>query len=175
MPDEGSAVTSPVGRRDLTRNWVAFIALAGGIVVADQLVKAWIVGHFELGKPVQVVGDLVRIWYVQNSGALFGLFQDQAILFAAASIAVIALIVWYHGHAVASSGWLATLALGLLLGGAIGNLIDRIRFGHVVDFVDMGIGGWRFYTYNVADSAISCAILLLIIMAIVPRRAGATG
>ena len=58
--------------------------------------------------------------------------------------------------------WLTTLALGLLLGGAIGNLIDRIRFGYVVDFVDIGAGTWRWYIFNVADMAVSCFFLLLI-------------
>jgi signal peptidase II len=106
---------------------------------------------------------------VANTGALFGLFRDQAVLFAALSIGVIALIVWYHGHAVADSGWLATVALGLLLGGAAGNLIDRVRLGHVVDFVDMGFpGGWRFYTWNVADAAITISIVLLLLMALIP-------
>jgi signal peptidase II len=89
-----------------------------------------------------------------------------------------ALIVWYHGRAVAGSGWLATVALGLLLGGAVGNFIDRARLGHVVDFVDMGFpGGWRFYTWNVADAAITISILLLLLMAILPplRREAAAG
>ena len=68
-----------------------------------------------------------------------------------------------------ASSWLTTVALGLLLGGAIGNLIDRIRFGYVIDWVDMGIGSWRFYTFNVADSAISIAIVLLLAAAIFGR------
>ena len=64
---------------------------------------------------------------------------------------------------------MTTIALGLLLGGAIGNLIDRLRYGYVVDFVDMGIGQWRFYTFNVADAAITTAIVLLLAMAVFPR------
>jgi len=153
----------------VSRHRAAFFGLAAAIIVADQLSKAWIVASFTFGEPVEVLGAWVRIWYVANTGALFGLFRDQAAIFAALSIAVIALIIWYHGRAVAGSGVLATLALGLLLGGAVGNFIDRIRLGHVVDFVDMGIpDGWRFYTWNVADAAISTSILLLLLMAIVP-------
>ena len=68
-----------------------------------------------------------------------------------------------------------TLTLGLLLGGAIGNAIDRLRFNHVVDFVDAGIGDLRFYTFNVADSCISAAVLLLLLMAIRPRLAEPRG
>ena len=70
-----------------------------------------------------------------------------------------------------------TIALGLLLGGAIGNLLDRLRLGYVVDFVDMGIGSLRFYTFNVADAAIRSSILLLLAMALSPSLAewGADG
>ena len=153
----------------MSRHWVAFFGIAAAVIVADQLSKAWIVANFPFGEPVEILGAWLRVWYVANTGALFGLFRDQAVLFAALSIGVIALIVWYHGHAVADSGWLATVALGLLLGGAVGNLIDRVRLGHVVDFVDMGFpGGWRFYTWNVADAAITISILLLLVMAVLP-------
>jgi signal peptidase II len=153
----------------MSRHWVAFFGIAGAVIVADQLSKAWIVADFPFGEPVEILGAWLRVWYVANTGALFGLFRDQAVLFAAFSIGVIALIVWYHGHAVADSGWLATVALGLLLGGAVGNLIDRVRLGHVVDFVDMGFpGGWRFYTWNVADAAITISIVLLLVMAVLP-------
>ena len=80
---------------------------------------------------------------------MFGLFKDQALLFGLVSIGVVGLIVWYHG----SSGrnTLLSVALGLLLGGALGNMLDRLRLGYVVDFVDIGIGDLRFYTFNVAD------------------------
>jgi len=153
----------------MSRHWVAFFGIAAAVIVADQLSKAWIVANFPFGEPVEILGAWLRVWYVANTGALFGLFRDQAVLFAALSIGVIALIVWYHGHAVADSGWLATVALGLLLGGAVGNLIDRVRLGHVVDFVDMGFpGGWRFYTWNVADAAITISIVLLLVMAVLP-------
>jgi len=150
--------------------WVAFLVLAAGIVIADQLAKAWVVATVAFGSVLPVFGDYVRIWHVHNTGALFGLFRDQAVLFAALSIGVVALIVWFHGRSVVTNGWLATLALGLLLGGAVGNLADRLRLGYVVDFVDMGVGDLRFYTYNVADAAISTALVLLILMAFWPSR-----
>ncbi len=151
------------------RHRVAFVVLALAIVVADQVTKSIVVSNAPLGRPVQVLGDWLRIWYVHNSGALFGLFPDQAPAFALLSIGVIALIVWYHERAVITNGRLATLTLGLLLGGALGNFIDRIRLGHVVDFVDMGFpGGWRFYTWNIADSAITISICLLLLMAVLP-------
>lgn len=171
-------VTTPTGDgqarqvRPIERpRWGLFVGLGVTVVVLDQLVKAWIVGSgaFEVGRPVPVVGDLVRITVSHNQGALFGLFQGSAPLFALVSLAVLGIIVWYHARA--GQQLLVSLALGFLIGGAIGNLIDRLRLGYVVDFVDAGLGGWRWYTFNVADASISLAILLLIFLAIRPERA----
>ena len=151
-------------------NWPVFVGLAAAIVGVDQLVKAWIVATIDPGEQISIIGDLVRLIHTQNSGAVFGLFRDNALLFGLASMAVVGLIVLYHGRSPRSS--FLSVTLGLLLGGAIGNLIDRLRFGHVVDFVDAGIGDLRFYTFNVADSAISLSILLLIVLALRPSLAG---
>ena len=134
-------------------------------------------GHVAPGEVREVVGDFIRLVHHQNSGALFGLFHDQAILFGLISIGVIGLIVGYHARS--GRSLYMSVALGFLLGGAIGNLIDRLRLGYVVDFVDIGIGSLRFYTFNVADSAISTAIVLLVAVAIIPSLArlaeGSTG
>ncbi|MEW5991191.1 MAG: signal peptidase II [Chloroflexota bacterium] len=150
--------------------WAPFVVLAASIVVIDQLTKAWITQELAPDGAISIVGDYLRLQYTQNSGALFGLFRGQAAPFAILSLAVIALIVAYHGRS-GRSPYL-TLTLGLLLGGAIGNAIDRLRLNYVVDFVDAGIGGLRFYTFNVADSCISAAILLLLLMAVRPSLAG---
>ncbi len=150
-------------------HWGVFLGIAGVVVVLDQLTKAWLVANVALGEVREVVGDSVRLVHHQNSGALFGLFRDQAIVFGLLSIVVIGLIVGYHARS-GRSRYLS-IALGFLLGGAIGNLIDRLRLGYVVDFVDIGIGNLRFYTFNVADSAISTAIVLLVAVAFLPRLA----
>jgi signal peptidase II len=139
------------------------------VVVGDQLSKAWIKSTLAPGASMPVIGDLVRLVHGQNSGALFGLFRDNAVLFGLVSIAVIALIVVYHGRS-GRSPYLS-VTLGLLLGGALGNMIDRLTIGYVVDFVDAGIGSVRFYTFNVADSAITLAVLLLLLVAIRPSLA----
>ncbi len=143
------------------------------IVILDQLTKAILVANLDPGQIVSVVGDYIRLVFSQNSGALFGLFRDQAILFAIASLVVIGLIVAFHGQSERSL--YLSIALGLLLGGAIGNMIDRLRLGYVVDFVDIGIGGFRWYTFNVADAAISTALVMLFAVAFIPRLCQARG
>ena len=146
--------------------WLLFGGLAAIVLVLDQLSKAWIVANVAPGQVVDVVGSWVRLIFSRNDGALFGLFGSSATLFAVGSLAVLGLIIWYHGRSPRSI--LLSIALGLLLGGALGNLIDRVRLGYVVDFVDMGVGTLRFFTFNVGDSAISTAILLLLILALRP-------
>ncbi len=150
------------------RRWVAFLAVAAVVVVADQAAKTYVVANHPLGQPAQVLGDLVRIWYIHNAGALFGLFQQSALIFGLVSLLVIGVIVWLHARTSASGGWLVTVGLGLLLGGAVGNAIDRFRYGYVVDFVDLGIGGWRFFTFNIADACIDIGILIVIVVALLP-------
>jgi signal peptidase II len=150
--------------------WAAFAGLAIVVVVADQLTKAWLVSKLAPGQSIQVIGDLVRLVHSQNTGGLFGLLRGQAAPFAALSLVVVALIVAYHGRS-GRSAYL-TLTLGLLLGGAIGNLLDRVRLGYVVDFVDAGIGTLRWYTFNVADASISLAILLLVAATLRPSLMG---
>ena len=151
-------------------HWGVFLGLAAVVVVLDQLSKAWLVANVGPGDIQPVLGDWIRLVYHQNSGALFGLFHDQAILFGLISIVVIAIIVGYHGRS--GRSLYLSLALGFLLGGAIGNMIDRLRLGYVVDFVDIGIGSFRWFTFNVADAAISCSIVMLIAAALIPSLAG---
>jgi len=146
--------------------WPPFVALTAGVVVVDQVTKAWLVSTLSPGESTPIVGDLLRLVYSQNNGGLFGLFRGQAVPFALLSLGVMGLIAAYHARS-GRSPYL-TLTLGLLLGGALGNAIDRVRLGYVVDFVDAGIGSVRWYTFNVADSAISLAILLLIAASLRP-------
>lgn len=160
MPDTTGAVRR--GRA----HWVTFFGVAATVLILDQLAKAWLVGQLSPGEVMIVVGDFVRLIHSQNSGALFGLFRDNAVIFGIISLAVIGLIVAYHGRAGRSQ--YLSIALGLLLGGALGNVTDRLRLGYVVDFVDIGIGDVRWYTFNVADAAISLAIVMLIGAAFVP-------
>lgn len=163
---------------DRRRRWLAFFAIAAVVIVADQVSKLWIDANFPLAstnpaaggtEPTPVLGEFVRIAKTYNTGGIFGLIGNSAAVLALASTVVIALIVVYQWREGLGGPWLLTLALGLLLGGAVGNFIDRVRKGAVVDFVDMGIGDLRWYTFNVADAAISTSLLLLILLTVVPQ------
>ena len=157
-----------VAQPPVTRSrWLLFGALAIAIVVFDQVTKAVVVGSLAVGQRVDVIDGLVRIVHSRNSGILFGMLPDSAPLFAVVSLLVLVLILLYESRA--GRSLVTTLALGLLLGGAIGNLLDRIRYASVVDFVDLGVGSLRWYTFNVADAAISTALVLLVVQALVPR------
>ena len=140
--------------------WRVFVGLAAAVAIVDQVTKDWLRSLLEPRQSVEVFGDWVRLVHAQNAGGLFGLFQGQVSVFALVSIVVVGLLIAYHARA--GDSRYTSITLGLLLGGAIGNLTDRLRLGYVVDFVDLGIGDLRWYTFNVADTAISFALLLLI-------------
>ena len=163
------------------RRWALFLGLAAVVVLLDQLSKTWVDATFELasrripagepGGPTEVLGGLVRIAKTYNDGAIFGLLEAAAPVLAVVTLFVVAGITWYEWRHGAAMGPLVTIGLALLLGGAVGNLIDRFRFGHVVDFVDMGIGTSRWYAYNVSDAAVFVGIVALFGAALLGDRA----
>jgi signal peptidase II len=139
--------------------------------VTDQVLKRWVIANYEGKGPTPIIGDWFRIDLIHNGGGLFGLFQGSAPIFALVTVVVVAVLVALE----IGSGWrswLVTITLGLLLGGAFGNFIDRFRFGYVVDFADIGIGTWRFYIFNIADSAVTVAILLMLVLWFVAPHLG---
>jgi signal peptidase II len=166
----GGTSGAAVGTARTGANWIVFVATAAVVVVLDQASKAWLAANVSPGSVVHVVGDSVRLVFSRNSGALFGFFRDNAILFGLASLLVVGLIVVYHGRS--GRSLYLSITLGLLLGGALGNMADRLRLGYVIDFVDIGIGDFRWYTFNMADAAISAAIVLLVAAAFVPALSG---
>ena len=168
VEDEAAEATPErAWRRPSIGRWMVFAAIAILVAVVDQLSKGWIVANLAPGAAKVVVPDLLNLVHGQNSGILFGMLPQSAGAFALVSLAVTGLIVVYHWKA--GRGIVTTIALGLLLGGAIGNLLDRLNHGYVVDWVDMGIGMARFWTYNIADACITTAIILLLVMAVFPK------
>jgi signal peptidase II len=110
-----------------------------------------------------VVGDWFQLRLVYNPGAAFGLDLGPMSRWIFMVIAIAAVILLYRYHRGAQAGdWFRQLALGLVSGGAVGNLVDRLRSGQgVVDFLDLGVGVWRWPTFNVADMAVSCGAIAL--------------
>ena len=117
----------------------------------------------DLGMPQQLIGSFLQIIRGENRGGLFGIVQGSAPLLAALSIGVILALVIFHEREREAHVTALTVGVGLLIGGAIGNFIDRLVFGYVLDFIDVGVGSLRFWTFNVADAGISFGILILLV------------
>ncbi len=137
------------------------------IVACDQFTKTLVDRAFELHESRVLIDGLLRLTYVQNHGAAFGLLADaglpnQALLFTAVSVLALTAIGVYAWK-LPSSQRLAQHALALVMGGALGNLIDRARHGYVIDFVDVHWGLHHWPAFNVADSAISVGVALLVL------------
>ena len=144
------------------------IALVAGVgifvFVLDRITKMWVEQNIPLHEGRQVVGDYVRIVHTQNTGAAFGLLPERTTLLSILSVVAVLAIVYYYRQ-FANSSPLVTATLGMQLGGAFGNLFDRVRQGYVVDFVDVGIpGGLRFWAFNVADSSIVLGIIFVTLL-----------
>lgn len=135
---------------------LTFFLIALIVVALDQISKFFIRANMALGQSIPEEG-FFRITYGTNEGGVFGLFANQAFLITLTAIVGVAAILVYSRYPQANRV-LVRVALGLLLGGAVGNLIDRIRFGEVVDFID--VGAWP--VFNVADSAVVVGVILII-------------
>jgi signal peptidase II len=136
------------------------VGVAVVVFAVDRITKAWVSDNIPLGTARPVVGDYVRIVHAQNTGAAFGLLPERTTLLSILSVVAVLAIVYYYRQ-IASNSALVSATLGMQLGGAFGNLLDRIRQGYVVDFVDVGLGDVRFWAFNVADSSIVVGIILV--------------
>ncbi len=134
------------------RMLVAFFVAAGSVVL-DQVTKRIVVGSLEPGVPVPVAGDIVRFLLRYNEGAAFSFSWGGPLLLALLSAAAAVLIIVFIVRCRKCAGR-TYIALGAVLGGALGNLIDRIIYGKVIDFIDVGASGLRWPTFNVADISI---------------------
>ncbi|HEY7526625.1 MAG TPA: signal peptidase II [Candidatus Limnocylindria bacterium] len=132
------------------------------IVVVDQVTKALVVANLDIGQQVPVLGDLLMIWHVQNRGAAFSLFQGALPLMYLVTLIALGMLVYFY-RAFAERGLWLQMLLGVILGGVIGNFVDRVRLGYVTDWLSMGIGDLRWPTYNVADASMFCGIGALVI------------
>ena len=165
----------------MTRNALTLLGLTVSLIVmaADQASKWWILNVIRLPDIGQfVLLPVLNLTFVRNYGVTFGLLTGfgewSYLLLAAVALAVVvALGVWLRR---AESRLVAT-ALGAIVGGALSNVIDRLRFGYVVDFIHAHVGGWSWYVFNLADAAIVCGVAALVLDSLLPRaqRANPTG
>lgn len=150
-------------------------SLAAVVVVLDQITKLQIQKHLTLFTSVEVIPGFFNLVHTLNRGAAFGFLNNpdtswQTYFFMGATALAVMIIVNLLSKA-SPGDKLLIVALGLILGGAIGNLIDRMRTGEVIDFLDFAIGSYHWPAFNVADIAISCGSLALIFSFYVRRKA----
>ena len=153
-----------------------WLGLAAAVLVAlaDQATKLWVVGFFSARPEVLPIVQLTPFFnlvFAGNRGMSFGLFNDNAaantaIFTALAAVIVLGLIAWLRR----AESPLLRLAIGLVIGGAIGNVIDRLHRGAVVDFLDFHLGPWHWFAFNLADAAICVGVAALLIDGLIGRR-----
>lgn len=151
-----------------------FYAVALTVIVLDQVSKLLIQATMPLGHSIPIISDLFAIVHVMNPGAAFGLLADQAAwirgpFFIGISLLAIGFILYYR-HRRVDDHPLALLGLSLILGGAVGNLVDRLRIGMVIDFIDVHYYQYHWPAFNVADSAITIGVSLMMLTLILDER-----
>ena len=143
----------------MNRSPALLFGVATASVALDQWTKYWATTNLAFHEPVRVVGDLVRLTYTRNSGIAFGMFAGQSFPFYIFSIVASLAVLWLwvrHPQLPRVRQW----SLALILGGAIGNLIDRLRFGEVTDFILLAWRGHEFPVFNVADMCVTMGVVL---------------
>jgi signal peptidase II len=151
-----------VGKRELIR----LTLVSGVVVLVDQITKKLIMVHLALYEAIAVIDNFFNITHVLNPGGAFGFFATQSqlvrnLVFLVLSSCVALFVCWFYSQ-VAKTHVFLSWGLALIFGGAIGNLIDRFRYGYVVDFLDFYVGTAHWPAFNVADSAISIGMVILI-------------
>jgi len=144
--------------------WFYLIALA--VFLADQVSKKWIEQNLGPGDKIEVLGNFFVITFIKNPGAAFGILKEQTVFFLIVTVIVVSGIVWYMHRAYRTSGPLPPVGLALILGGAIGNFVDRAIYGEVVDFLQFTFGTWVFPIFNLADTGITVGVCLLLLDAV---------
>jgi signal peptidase II len=151
----------------MKKNDVIFFITSAAIILFDQITKYFIDSSMSVGDSFPVIQGLFNITYVRNPGAAFGIFSKSPEVFRTVFLIVVTsaamILILYYIRMNRERGIPLNLALSMIFGGAIGNLIDRIRFGEVIDFLDFYIGSHHWPAYNLADSAISTGAVLLLL------------
>jgi len=147
----------------VTRTRLVGYITALGILALDQLTKRLALGGLELHHPEAVLGNFLRFTLAWNQGAAFSMPWGGPLfltVITTAAVVMVSIFIWKLG----THSTLFLAGLGAILGGALGNLLDRIMYGKVIDFIDIGGSGWRWPTFNVADIAITVGGVILVIL-----------
>ena len=156
------------------RHLLTFLT-ALAVLISDQISKFWAERSLGDGRVVHVIPGIFDFSLVYNSGAAFGILQGYRFPLVLVSAALVAVVIFYRRELAASSGGLR-FGVGLLLGGAVGNLADRIFRGHVVDMLSFHWNNaWHFPTFNIADSCICCGVFLYALFSIIAERRRSLG
>jgi signal peptidase II len=138
-----------------------YFTIAALVVILDQATKRIVLATISPGETVEIIGSTLRFRLSYNPGAILGFLSgSRPVLLAMTFISIAALI--YFSYKMRYAPLLKRVSLGLILGGAFGNLVDRVATGNVVDFIDMGVGSYRWPTYNIADIAVTVGAVILI-------------
>jgi len=152
---------------------IRVLILGGFVIAADQFTKAVVLRHLAPGTHIDIVDGYVTLTLVMNPGLAFGLLggvpSGWRWIVAVLSVAALIVLARVALRVLPGGSRLDHAAIGLIFGGAIGNLIDRVRFGAVVDFVDLHARGYHWPAFNVADSAISVGVVLLAVRLLLSR------
>ncbi len=149
------------------RTRLLYLALSVFLFSLDRITKALVVDRLSLHESVSVVEGFFHLTHITNTGALFGLMAGlssplRSLIFITVPLLAIALILLFQFHA-RESDFLAQVGLSMILGGALGNLWDRVFLGHVIDFLDFSVAGYHWPAFNIADSCICLGVLSLIL------------
>jgi len=152
------------------KTYSTFFLFAGIIVVVDQVTKAMVMHAFSLHENLVVIPGLFSLVHIRNTGGAFGLLAGDAtgmrtLFFLTISVLALVIILIFYSRVAPGKPWIAA-PFAMIFGGALGNLIDRLRFGEVVDFLDFYMGTTHWPAFNVADSAISVGAGTLFFLAL---------
>lgn len=146
------------------------MAIIGIIVLAiDQLTKFLVATQMSLGESIPVIGEYLKITSHRNSGAAWGMFEGRMLFFYIITVAVLVFLIYFY-KTEAKNNLLMQVGITLLMAGALGNFIDRLLFQEVVDFVDVLIINYDFPIFNVADSALTVGVIILLIEVFITGR-----
>ena len=144
----------------MRRSLPLLAVLVAVVIVLDRWTKHWASTMLPFGQPIRVVGDYLRLTYTRNSGVAFGIGQGTGFPYYVFSLVAIVAILWMFLRGRVGRDPVRRTALTLILSGAVGNLVDRVTSGEVVDFIEVGIPQWHWPIFNVADSAVTVGVLL---------------